>query len=72
MAFVSVLTPAFTLNSTDPEILRNSCAGHLGLDTTAVDLFVLVPASEAPGNASEFALKLSKTELSLEAVEGLM
>lgn len=72
MAYVSVLTPAFTLPSTDPDIVKTSCAGQLGIETSHLDLFALVPATEAPGHTGEYALKLSKSDLTLQSIEELL
>jgi hypothetical protein len=72
MAFISVLTPAFTLNSSDHEVLKMSCAGHLGIETGLVDLYALVPAADVPDHSGEYALKLSKSECNLHAIEDLL
>ena len=65
MAYVSVLTPAFTLPSTDPDVLKTSCAGQLGVEISHLDLFALVPAGDVPSHTGEYALKLSKSNLTL-------
>lgn len=72
MAYISVLTPAFTLPSTDPNVLKTSCAGQLGIETSNLDLFALVPATEVPGHKGEYALKLSKSNLTLHSIEELL
>ena len=72
MAYISVLTPAFTLSSTDPDILKTSCAGQLGIETSHLDLYALVPASEVSAHTGEYALKLSKSNLTLQSIEELL
>ena len=68
---ISVLTPAFTLTTTDYSTLISQCAENLGIDSSEFELFSLVPLKE-PSNSKPIAIRLKSSPFSLSKIEELI
>lgn len=67
----SILTPAFTISSSDHSSLLSQCAENLGIETTDLELFTLVPLSQA-NQASSIVIKLKQSPFSVTKIEELL
>ena len=68
---ISVLTPAFTITTTDYSTLISQCAENLGIDSSEFELFSLVPLKE-PLNTKPIAIRLKSSPFSLSKIEELL
>ena len=67
----SILTPAFTLSSTDYNFFQSQCGENLGLTSSEFELYTLVPLSDLK-NLSSVVIKLKTSNFSLSKLEELL
>ena len=68
---ISVLTPAFTITTSDYSTLISQCAENLGIDSSEFELFSLVPLKE-PDNSKPIAIRLKSSPFSLSKIEEIL
>lgn len=68
---ISILTPAFTLNSSDYSTVISQCAENLGIESSEFELFSLVPLKEVDSSKS-IVIRLKKSPFSLTKIEELL
>ena len=67
----SILTPAFSISAPDQSTLLSQCAENLGVDTTDLELFTLVPITRVDSTTS-VVIKLKQSPFSVSKIEELL